>query len=341
MIVHILSEFPLGILHGGIEIQCLRTWKALRAIGVDARLLDYHDPGSEIQILHIFGNPPGIMEVCQAMGRRKLVISAVTGTQGSRRLQAMVKRSLGAFASAFREQTDFRRLDRAFKRADAVICLNQAERDFLVSTFQLSPGKLFIIPNGVAERFRKSDPTSFVKRYGLEGFVLFTGNLGKRKNPLRLARALQRLRVPGVFIGKPLPSEEGYFHAFQAEIEKGDRMLWIEEIDHESDLLASAYAAAGVFCLPSFAETQSLSALEAMAAGTPVVLGDRPYAYQEPFKETLRCDPASETSIANTLRRALADRVAYSHPLPLFYDWKVTARELRAHYEKLLSTVNQ
>jgi glycosyltransferase involved in cell wall biosynthesis len=46
----------------------------------------------------------------------------------------------------------------------------------------------------------------------------------------------------------------------------------LDNISHESDLLASAYAACDVFVLPSLYETPGIAALEAALAGAKIVI---------------------------------------------------------------------
>ena len=47
---------------------------------------------------------------------------------------------------------------------------------------------------------------------------------------------------------------------------------WLGRLDHHDPLLASAYAAARVFALPSWFETPGLAALEAALAGCSVAI---------------------------------------------------------------------
>ena len=49
-------------------------------------------------------------------------------------------------------------------------------------------------------------------------------------------------------------------------------VTWLGRLDHTIPLLASAYAAARVFALPSWFETPGLAALEAALAGCAVVI---------------------------------------------------------------------
>ncbi len=50
------------------------------------------------------------------------------------------------------------------------------------------------------------------------------------------------------------------------------QVIWLGRLDHHDPLLASAYAAARVFALPSWFETPGLAALEAALAGCAVVI---------------------------------------------------------------------
>jgi glycosyltransferase involved in cell wall biosynthesis len=92
-----------------------------------------------------------------------------------------------------------------------------------------------------------------------------------------------------VIIGDATPEARGYFELCRRE--GGDDVLWVPALDHHDPLLASAYAAARVFALPSWFETPGLSALEAALAGTPIVI--------TPFGST---------------REYFGDRALYAHP---------------------------
>lgn len=52
----------------------------------------------------------------------------------------------------------------------------------------------------------------------------------------------------------------------------GDRVTWLGQLDHHDPLLASAYAAARVFALPSWFETPGLAALEAALTGCALAI---------------------------------------------------------------------
>lgn len=335
--VHLVAQLPLPIIYGGLEVQCLQTWKALSDLGIDACLLNYHQPSSDVQLLHLFGNPPSIYELCLHTAKtKKLIISAVCSARGPARFSTVIRRGMAGLAALVRERTNYSRQREAFGMASRIICLNDLERRYIHSAFGIPWDRLVIIPNGVEDNLFSADPKPFVEAFGIQDFILYTGNIVSRKGPLRLARALKQLEIPGVFIGGTVGAEKEYADAFAAEIQASKYLRWIPALPHDSPLLASAYAAARVFCLPSEAETQSLSALEAMAAGTPIILANRPYAHQAPFQRALLCEPRDENDLGRALRVAYTDPERFRIPLPNEFRWREVARQVAEVYEQVL-----
>jgi len=329
--------FPLSVVQGGLELQCLKTCAALRRAGVAAELLDYCGADDQFDLLHLFGSTENFYDLCQhAAGKWPIVISAVSGAPSASRWRAPIWQTASELAAMVKLQTNYHRLRTVYHTASVVICLNPLEAEFLQVTYSLSPANIEIISNGVTEEYFRADGEAFTQRYGVKDFVLFTGNIVRRKNPLRLARALMKLDYPGVFIGGVLAAEQNYADEFAAVVSQSSKLHWIHSLSHDDPLLASAYAAARVFCLPSTSETQSLSALEAMAAGTPVILGDLPYARQNPFQHSLRCDPGDQSSIKLCLEKALADPTGCAVKLPESYSWTNVAKKIALIYKRIL-----
>ena len=133
------------------------------------------------------------------------------------------------------------------------------------------------------------------------------------------------------------PKEQEYAEAFATVLGNSPKLLWIRGLEHDDPLLASAYAAAQVFCLPSYSETQSISALEAMSTGTPVILGDITYAYQSPFERTLKCNPSDEAALSKCLKLAMNDPKLYSIKLSTKYTWQNIALQVTDVYKEVLT----
>jgi glycosyltransferase involved in cell wall biosynthesis len=137
--------------------------------------------------------------------------------------------------------------------------------------------RLELLRNGVdLDRFRPSaasDPDGPPK-------VLFVGVLTPRKGVLDLFEASDRLRGRGVehelWLAGGTPDEGG--DAEQQVTQAAPAWTrWLGRCSPEE--MPDVYAAADVFCLPSWWEGTPLTALEAMASGLPVVassVGDLP-----------------------------------------------------------------
>ena len=52
--VRFITNFPLSVVYGGFEHQCVQTCIALKSIGIDAELLNWHGTEKGDFILHLF-----------------------------------------------------------------------------------------------------------------------------------------------------------------------------------------------------------------------------------------------------------------------------------------------
>src|SRR5262249_26969183 len=153
---------------------------------------------------------------------------------------------------------------------DAILPNSEAEARQLVGLFGADRRRIHVVPNGVDPRLAHASPASFRARFGAEPFVLYAGRVEPRKNVLGLIRAVRPLGTPIVVLGEAPPGHESY--ALACRRAGGDLVRWLARMDHDDPMLASAYAAARVFALPSWFETPGLAALEAALAGAAVVL---------------------------------------------------------------------
>lgn len=188
-------------------------------------------------------------------------------------------------------------------QADRCIFLSEYERQALASaTGRAVSGDVILNPVD-ADLFARANPQLFADAYGVKDYVLCVGRIEPRKNQLMLAYALRDVDVPIVFAGEALDFPD--YERLVREI-VGDRGHFVGRIPSQSAMLASAYAGAKCFALPSWAEGGPLSALEAGAAGTPLVLSSfsGEHEYFGEFAEY--CRPSSEESIKNAILRAIS-----------------------------------
>lgn len=164
--------------------------------------------------------------------------------------------------------------------ARRVISCSRYMRDQVTDIFALPPAKVDVVPNAVASRdFELPDDEVAAYRRSLVGprtkMVLFAGRLEYEKGIQTVLRALTRVRDevgPTKFFiaGIGTYSDELRQQVRELKLQNHVRFTGFLE-DHE---LRLHYAAADVAVAPSIYEPFGLVAVEAMACGTPVVVGD-------------------------------------------------------------------
>ncbi len=294
---------------GGGEVQLARTTVALESLGLPVRPFNpWIDQLEEARALHLFGmSTEGLALAKIAKAKRIPVIlspicwfepSALCALAPSR-FRAV--RDLGAWMlrRAFPKVQSWRRS--LFELADAVLPNSKAEAVQLIRLFRLDPKKIHIVPNGVAPHFEFADPEPFRTTIDASHFVLFAGRVEPRKNLLGLIRATRVAELPLVVIGDPVPGCEDY--AKKCVAEGTGHVKWHPRIEPDDPMLASAYAAARVFAMPSWFETPSLAALEAALAGAGIVI--TPYGCtKEYFGDYVSyARPGHEQELVSALRR--------------------------------------
>jgi glycosyltransferase involved in cell wall biosynthesis len=161
-----------------------------------------------------------------------------------------------------------------------------------------------VVHHGVAsQQFANADANDFVGRYGLSDFILCVGNIERRKNQLLMVEAARELDYPIVLIGSVHRGDGDYLA--KCCLRGGDALTYIEWLP--PDLVASAYKAAAVHVLPSFAEGSALSTMEAAAAGCDIVTSNRGSEFEYYGDLARTCDPLSPRSIRTAIGHALLD----------------------------------
>jgi glycosyltransferase involved in cell wall biosynthesis len=261
---------------GGGETQLVQTGRALEAMGHSIRpFVPWVDPIENFRLLHLFGMSREGLELARVAKRRgvPIVLSTICWIEPRALFALAPSKVLGGFQAA--KWTLKQLIPKSGWRselvalADALAPNSTAEGNQLVRYLGADPSRIWPVPNGVERRFREAGPDEFADRFGLRDFVLYVGRIEPRKNVLGLIRSTHRLGLPLVVIGDPVPGREAYAEACRFA---SDQTQWLPRIEHNDPLLASAYAAARVFALPSWFETPGLAALEAAIAGTPVVI---------------------------------------------------------------------
>jgi glycosyltransferase involved in cell wall biosynthesis len=169
------------------------------------------------------------------------------------------------------------------------------------------PGnRISIIPNIVEEiyfDYEKSYGES--SSFGIENYLVCTGNICPRKNQLILAQAAIQEAIPLLIVGRSLPGDDEYADALGKLIEKSVSIRWVHGLPAHSPELRAAYCKSVGFALISSDETQPISALEAAAMGKPLLLSDRPWAKQSFYQGACLVNPLSLRSVRDGMRRMM------------------------------------
>ena len=204
-------------------------------------------------------------------------------------------------------KTEYRQFLSGLTRANRCIALGSVERRCINEAFGVNLNRIDVIPNGVPDRFLRADDRAFLEVHELKpGFVLCVASIDPYKNQLGLAQALNGLGFELVLIGPCYTPTRDYLN--QILTVAGTRS--IGAMDYADPLLASAYAAAGMFALVSGNEVMPLTAMEALAAGTPVVITSNHSMDLEAMRDcVIEVDPHSTSNI-----RAGIEKQSRLHP---------------------------
>jgi glycosyltransferase involved in cell wall biosynthesis len=186
----------------------------------------------------------------------------------------------------------------AARRADAVVCVSHTTAMDVRSRWGVDPARIVVARHGPGQLVVSDHPR------GAGGHLLYIGDEEPRKNlPLlleahRILRHRQRQDAavpPLVLAGTARPT-----------LQAGDDIRLVDRPDPEqlADLLTHAIA----LVLPSLHEGFGLTALEAMAAGVPVVAARSPGVVETCGDAAVYADPHDATSFADAIARVSADQ---------------------------------
>ncbi|HVX63255.1 MAG TPA: glycosyltransferase [Pirellulales bacterium] len=329
---------------GGGEIQMAALARTLGEAGVDARLWrPWEESLSEFDCLHLFGSEPEHLTLAREARRHNIpvVLSTIAWFDLAscwREPWPLAKRLTACGKFALRAAAPWLRSWRRdlYHAVDLLLPNSKAEAAQLTRYFGVPAERIHATPNGADRRFSRGDSEPFARRVGGRGFALYPGRIEPRKNQLNFLLAMRETTAPVVILGDAVPGHEAYYARCRHAANR--YVTFVERVEHNDPLLASAYAAAGCLVLASWYETPSLAALEAGMSGVPLVL-PRSGCAQEYFgKQARYVSPGDLKGIRDATLAAmnrgrslqLAARVRQN------FSWRAAALATREAYEKVL-----
>jgi glycosyltransferase involved in cell wall biosynthesis len=240
-------------------------------------------------------------------------------------------------------------IEAAVACADHIMTDSEATRIDVIDLLGVPPDKVTTVLLGLSEHFKPASDEEIerVRRVHQlsHEYILFVGTFEPRKNLAGLLRAYAQLRTdlkdaPALVIA----GRRGWLYeeifALSEELKHGAHLAWVENVPFGD--LPALYSGAQVLCLPSFYEGFGFPPLEAMACGTPAVVADRASLPEVVGEAGVLVDPDDPASIAEGLRRVLADS-DYAERLrqrgfkqAARFNWRETAQRVLSIYQQVL-----
>ena len=311
--IGILAPTSISLVNGGVRTQINQTAEALQRLGHDIVWVNSNEDLPAIDILHVFVASSEHWGFLRQFKTRSLssnkkkipiVLSPIFFAPkkiGLTKFKLRIETIVDKFFSGINSEYGIKK--QICQLADVILPNTRAELNQINKLFDIPLGNMNMIPNGVEIRFLKAERSEFEQLYGLKDFVLFVGQASStRKNVIRLLEIAPSLDAPLVLIGD-LGIDE--YSQKCTELIKRNNVLHLPSQEHHSTLLASAYAAAKVFVLPSLFETPGISAMEAALAGCAIVITQNGGTKEYFKKMASYVDPQDSLSLLNSINKLL------------------------------------
>lgn len=302
---------------GGFEIQMLETFNAIKKLGVEVEKMDFWDKDDNFDIVHLWGLEIAHLNTILWAKRKnkKVVITALLNY-----METPVQK-MHNFISSYVAKTKY--LKRISEMADSVIVLNDKQKEVAIKYYNSYPEKTKIIPIIINSKYYNYKYEEIKDNYfDLEKFILCTGNVCFRKNQYNLAKACIELDNDLIIIGNILEGEQAYADKLERLIDCKKNIKWLKGVKAADNILLNAYKNCSIFALPSFAEVQPTSAIEAAIAHKPLLLANKAYARQKYFNGAKLVNPSSVVDIKKGIISVTNDPLKFCINPKLFEDFR-------------------
>ena len=236
---------------------------------------------------------------------------------------------------------------RIIKRADALIAVSEATRQDTIRVLNVSPEKIHVIHNGIAEMFfivNAADADAARFRHDLRRpYLLFVGTIEPRKNIDLLLNVYESLpsSIRDEF-DLVLAGPSGWASR-ETTLRLQDPAPGVRYLGYVSEReLPGLFAGATAFVYPSLYEGFGFPVAQAMAVGTPVVTSSVSALPEITGGAALLVDPRSETELRDAMVEIVTSPSRRAHMIELGrsnaqrFSWRDCARRSLRFFEEIV-----
>ena len=234
------------------------------------------------------------------------------------------------------------------KHSKKIIAISEHTKRDLIETYDLDSKLIEVVYNGFdRDLFFPQHNSEILKKYGLNKYLLYVGDMRFYKNLDRVLAAFDRLSFQDyqfVITGK---KDDFFYPKLKEKVEQlsaNDRIIFLDYVPTYE--LPSLYSMAQCLVFASLYEGFGLPVLEAMACGCPVIASDRTSIPEVGGDSVFYVNPYDVENIASgmyrvltdeNLRNSLSDRGRERAEL---FSWDKTAEEIKSIIKGQLSMTN-
>ena len=204
------------------------------------------------------------------------------------------------------------------QKADHVIVPSQSTKSDIEKHYGIPSHKIDVVPEGVDDYFRPIEDEDILRRtrqhyFGSDRpYILFVGKLSQRRNIPILMSAFslvkKRFRIPhGLLLVGPnhlgLPLAK-----LASDLEIGDSFVQTDGKFAVHQEIIPIYSAADLYVYPSSYDGFSLTLVEAMACGLPVITTNRAAIAEIAAGYAFLVDDPTVEALSHAIAQVLADR---------------------------------
>lgn len=328
MKVLIDHPLPFALAHGGLQVQIEHTKRGLEQAGVEVEYLRWWDEDQKGDVIHYVGRPSSdLIRFAHQKGMRVVLAELLSGLGSRPPTARLLQKCFMRMAETLLPSNFTSRMAwESYRTADACIALTEFEARLMQDMFGAPSEKVHVLPNGIEEIF-------FTKKGETSKWLICTASITERKRVLETAQAAAIAGTPLWVIGKPYSEKDGYFREFRDLCARHSGILRYDGPVNDRAQLAEAYRCARGFVLLSTMETRSISAEEAAASATPLLLSDLSWARSVFGDKVQYCSPRlSGEPLARALR-SFYDLAPSLPPPPLPCSWTDVGHRLCSIYK--------